>query len=172
MPSQLERAVAILNELKQEGKLRDFAIMGAYAYSHHAEAVSTADLDIVVLADSDAEYYAELGRAGERGEWRGMHVVLGGLPVQMFPTTIGQLYFDALLSSRLTEIGRQPAKVVTPEYLIVMFLVSFRLQDRLRIVRLLESVDRERVQELVAHHDADGTLRRRLEQLAGPYPGG
>ncbi len=57
MPRQVETAIGRLNDLKRRRGLRDYALMGAYAY--YAEPVATADLEIGILADTD-------GTLGER----------------------------------------------------------------------------------------------------------
>jgi hypothetical protein len=79
-----EDAIRRLNQLKQQGVIRDYALIGAVAATYYGEPIATEDLDIVILVDSDQEYietYRKIGQAADRLE--GMHYVLAGVPVQV-----------------------------------------------------------------------------------------
>ena len=59
-------AISVLNELKQRRVVRDYAVIGAVAATAYMEAMSTAGLDVIILADTDEEYIQTFGIISER----------------------------------------------------------------------------------------------------------
>ena len=60
--------------------------MAATAYM---EPMFTEDLDVIVLVDTDDDYLAVFQSIGNESDGQeGMPQVLGGVPVQLFPSTI------------------------------------------------------------------------------------
>lgn len=95
-----------------------------------------------------------------------MHHVLGGVPVQMFPSTTKPLYKDVLEGARPVRIGGLRVKVASAEHLIVLYLEAFREKDRYRIRRLLPIADANRLQRLLVKFDDENkTLAGRLQTL-------
>ncbi len=162
-------ALHTLNVLKQRRVIRDYAIIGAVAATAYMEPMSTADLDVIVLVDTDEEYLHTFGLIAEHSEGQeGMHHVLGGVPVQVFPSTLMPLYRDTLENARKVRIGNLRAKVATPEHLILLALLANREQDQFRIRRLLRDADSEQLRELSERFDdAEETLAARLQNLRG-----
>ena len=81
-------AIRILNRLKRRKIIRDCGLIGAVAATAYMEPMFTEDLDIIVLVDTDEEYLKTFRHVAELAEdHEGMHHVLGGVPVKMFPTT-------------------------------------------------------------------------------------
>ena len=77
--------------------IRDYVVIGAVAAAAYVEPVLTEDIGVVVLVDTDDEFWEAYRRVGDTAEvLEGMHHVLGGRPVQMFPSTIKPIYRDAL----------------------------------------------------------------------------
>ena len=132
-------AIRKLNDLKQRGLIRDYAVIGAVAATAYVEPVLTQDVDVVVLVDSDDEFWETYRRVGEAAEGiDGMHHILGGRTVQMFPSTIKPIYRDTLAASRQTRIGNAMVKVASAEHLVALALEDFRYKDKLCIAELLE----------------------------------
>lgn len=138
--------------------------MGAYAFTYHAEPVATADLDIVVLADTDAEFIEVYRAVRQHGRLQGDLIVLGGMPVQIFPTSISPLYEDALRQAMDIRVGGLRCKVVAAEHLVIMFALANRVRDRIRIAALASQIDRERLASLLEGFDDDGQADERLRQ--------
>lgn len=127
-------AIRTLNGLKRRGIIRDYVIIGAVAATAYMEPVLTEDLDIVVLADSDEDYVRDFRRVAEVADgMEGMHLILGGIPVQMFPSTTKPLYEATLPQARSTRIGGLRTKLAKPEHLILLYLEAFRDKDHQRI---------------------------------------
>ena len=162
-------ALRRLNKLKQRRVIRDYAIIGAVAATAYIEPMFTADLDVIVRVESDEEYRQVFGRIAEHSETlEGMHQVLGGVPVQIFPSTLMPLYHDAMEQAREVRVGKARTKVATAEHLILLGLVANREQDHIRIRRILRHTDSERLGELLERFDdGEKTLTVRLENLWG-----
>ena len=164
-------AISRLNRLKQRHVLRDYVVIGAVAATAYMEPVFTEDIDIIVLVDTDEEYLQTFRPIIEQAEGvEGMHHIIGGVPVQVFPSTVMPLYRDAVENGRKVRIGTTRAKVATAEHLVLLYLLSNRQRDRIRIRYLLDGgIDEEWLNSLLGRFDdAEQTLAARLAELRGP----
>ena len=95
--------------------------------------------------------------------------VLGdGVPVQIFPSTLTRLHRDAMEQARKIRAGSVRTKVATVEHLLVLGLSANRLQDRMRIVRMLRHTNMDRLTELFDRFDdEEKNLAARLQSLRG-----
>lgn len=162
-----EEAIRVLNNLKRRKVIGDYVLIGAVAATAYMEPIFTEDLDIIVLADTEKEYQRTFRRVAEIAEGsQGMHHVLGGVPVQIFPTSTKPLYRDTLEQARPARVENLRVKVASPEHLTLLYLEAFREKDKLRIQRLLGRVDKERLSTLlVRFDDEEATLTRKLQTL-------
>ncbi len=162
-------AVSALNGFKRRRIIRDYAIIGAVAATAYMEPMATADLDVIVLTDTDEEYLHTFSKIADYAEGlEGMHYVLGGVPVQLFPANLMPLYHDTLEYARKLRIGNTRAKVASPEHLILLGLLANREQDHIRIRRLLTNANSERLNSLIERFDDAGkTFAARLQNLLG-----
>ena len=162
-------AIRRLNDLKQCGLIRDYAVIGAVAATAYIEPVLTQDVHVVVLVDSDDEFWETYRRVGEAAEGiDGMHHILGGRPVQMFPSTMKPIFRDALAKARQSRIGNVRVKVASPEHLVVLALEAFRYKDKLRIAALLElpNIDSMSMWRLIEEFDDEqGVLATRFQSV-------
>lgn len=164
-------AIRRLNRWKQRRLIRDYAIIGAVAATAYMEPVFTEDIDVVVLVDSDAEYRQTFRLLADEAESvEGMHLIVDGVPLQLFPSTIMPLYRDAVENGRKAQIGTIRAKVATAEHLALLYLLAHRPRDRMRVGYLLEgAIDAARLNSLLRRFDdAEQTLAARLAELRGP----
>ena len=162
-------ALRQLNNLKQRKVIRDYAIIGAVAATAYMEPIFTEDIDVVILVDSDEEYLQAYSVIAEQSESQeGMHQVMGGVPVQLFPTTVMPLYRDAVEQAHKFRINNTRARVATAEHLILLYLVANRQRDRLRVSYLIEDADEGRLQSLLERFDdQQKTLTFRLQVIRG-----
>lgn len=164
-------ALEVLNTLKAEGIIRDYAIGGGYAANYYLEPSQTYDLDILVLLGSEADYhnlYEHFKAMGNRIE--SVYIVIDGMPVQFLPTYISPLFADAIRKARRVTVRGIPSKVVRAEHLIALLLVSFRPKDKIRIMELLKSADKDLLDKILGRFDNEETplcerLRRVLANL-------
>ena len=162
-------AFKALNGLKRRKVIRDYVVIGAVAATIYMEPVFTEDVEIVVLVDTDEEYRNTFVAIAQQAEAQdGMHQVLGGVPVQLFPSTTMPLYRDALDGARLVRFGNLRVKFASAEHLILLYLLAFRERDHLRVRYLVRNIDEVRLQGLLDRFDdEDNTLASRLQGLRG-----
>ena len=162
-------AFRALNGLKRRKVIRDYVVIGAVAATTYMEPVFTEDIDVIVLVDTDEEYrstFLAISRHAEAQD--GMHQVLGGVPVQLFPSTTMPLYRDALEGARQVRVGNLRVKFASAEHLILLYLLAFRERDHLRIRSLLRNIDEGQLRYLLERFDdGEGTLAGRLQSLRG-----
>ena len=162
-------AFKALNGLKRRKVIRDYVVIGAVAATNYMEPVFTEDIDVVVLVDTDEEYRSTFTAISRHAEAQdGMHQVLGGVPVQLFPSTTMPLYRDTLEGARSVRLGNLRVKFASAEHLILLYLLAFRERDQIRVRYLLGSIDEHRLQRLLERFDdEENTLAGRLEGLRG-----
>ncbi len=162
-------AVAALNGFKRRRIIRDYAIIGAVAATAYMEPIFTEDIDVIILVDTDEEYLKAYGIiAGQAEGQEGMHLILGGVPIQLFPSTIMPLYRDAVEQANKVRIDNARSKVATAEHLILLYLTANRPRDRLRVGYLIEDADESKLQSLLERFDdQQKTLAVRLQSLRG-----
>ena len=162
-------AFRALNGLKRRKVIRDYVVIGAVAATTYMEPVFTEDIDVIVLVDTDEEYrstFLAISRHAEAQD--GMHQVLGGVPVQLFPSTTMPLYRDTLEGARQVRVGNLRVKFASAEHLIILYLLAFRERDHLRIRSLLRNIDEGQLRYLLERFDdGEGTLTGRLQGLRG-----
>ena len=97
-----------------------------------------------------------------------MRQVLGGVPVQLFPSTLIPLYRDTLENARQVRLGNLRVKFASAEHLILLYLLAFRERDHLRVCYLLNGIDEGQLQGLLERFDDEQrTLASRLQSLRG-----
>ena len=164
-----EDAIRSLNKLKRQRVIRDYSLIGAVAATYYGEPISTEDLDIVILVDSDDEYiraYRKIGEAADGLE--GMHYILGDVPVQIFPSTVKPLYQDVVTNAHEARSGSLRVKIATAEHLVLLLLEAYRPKDKARLPSLLVAADDAKIRELLLRFDDEqATLTKRLEALRG-----
>ncbi len=162
----LPESIRALNSLKRQRVIRDYVLIGAVAATAYMEPIFTEDLDIIVLADTDEEYVETFQGVSEAAEdHQGMHVVLGDVPVQMFPTATKPLYKDALDKAQKARVGNLRVKVASPEHLALLYLEAWRAKDRFRVQELMSSIDKRKLHSLLKKFDEKGTLATRLKDV-------
>ena len=166
MPS-FASAISVLNGLKRKNIIREYAVLGAVASAAYVEPVFTEDLDIIVEVGSDDEYVELFRRVADQADrMEGMHLVLAGVPVQIFPSTLSPLFAEALRDARNARVGRSRTRVVRPDHLIVLYLEAFRAKDRPKLIDLLNVADEPMLAKIVRRFDdQEGTLGSRLEAI-------
>lgn len=159
----MKKALEILNELKQEKIIKDYAIGGAIAALKWVEPFFTQDLDVFVLLQEETsqkgiidlspiyEYLKNKGYIWEK-QW----VVIEGVPVDIFPAD--ELEKKAIEEALETEYEGVKTKIITPEYLIALFLRTNRDKDIRKMQMLLEQtkIDMEKLRRILVQFGLDG----------------
>ena len=151
----------VLNELRRERVVEDYAVGGAMAVLFYAEPARTYDVDVFVvlpgpvagLLDLPA-LYAWLKARGHTPDAE--HVLVHGVPVQFLPA-YNPLVEEAVRSARELSYAETPVRVVAPEHLVARSLQAGGARRRERAAQLVEagSVDRARLAEILDRHHLD-----------------
>jgi hypothetical protein len=152
-------AITAMNDLKSEGVVSDYALGGAMALIFWSEPTATFDLDVFVLLEQTRmlisldPIYAWARRRGypERAE----HIVIADVPVQVIPAH-NALATEAVSHAADLDYDGVPVRVITPEYLIAMYLEdTARTRKRLeRVATLLDegNLDRDLLNSLLERY--------------------
>jgi len=154
----MERTLAVINQLEQQGLIGRYAIGGAVAATRYIEPVQTYDLDIFVVLPvspsgliSITPIYTYLTQRGYTPQ--GECIVIEGWPVQFLPVH-NELTEEALARAIDVEFGSTPTRVFSAEYLAAIMLETGRPKDLARLVQFFEfdALDRALLQDIVARH--------------------
>lgn len=138
----------VLNDMKSDGVIEDYAIGGAMAVLFYAEPTRTYDLDVFVVLPESEDTIVVLTPAYEwlqsRGfEPRAEHVMIHGVPVQLIPA-YNDLVEEAVAEARQLDYDSVPVRVVSPEHLVALAFQTGGRKRRERAFQLLETSDVDR----------------------------
>ena len=169
--TEISEALIALNQLKDKGIIEDYAIGGGYAVIYHQVPYSTYDLDIFAVLDSEEniltltpvyDFFRERGN-----KVQGEYIYAGEMAVQILPN-ISPLADEAVRQAEKTEVAEIPTKVIGVEHLIALSLVPFRITDKYRISRLIETADRILLDNIIDRFgNEENQLRKRLKSILG-----
>lgn len=165
----MRKTLEVIAELKKHGFIKDYAIGGAVAALKWVEPFFTRDLDIFVipLAEPGAgdvisfqPIYDFLKSKGY-DQWTGQWILIEGIPVEFLPTD--DLGREAVEGAIEVEFEGVVTKVMTPEYLIALFIRASRLKDEVKIKLLLDqtSVDREKLNRILRHYGLEKKFKNK-----------
>lgn len=139
----MKNVINILNELKDKGLLKDYALGGAIAALRWIEPFFTRVLDVFIILSEKEErgvialtpIYEYLKNKGY-DKWIGQWLVIEDIPVEFIPAE--GLSREALENAVEVEYKGAVTKVMKPEYLIALFLKASRQKDKIMVQMLLE----------------------------------
>jgi len=154
----MEKTIAVLNDLKRNGLVEDYAIAGAMAAAFYIEPALTYDLDVFIAVPQTvgpimilSPIYEFLHNRGcvEAGE----HILVEGVPVQFLPVH-NPLTQEALQEAREIIFRETPARVLRAEHLMAIMLQTYRAKDKARLTLMLEQAefDRQYFMEVLERH--------------------
>ncbi len=141
--NRLVNVFDILESLKSEGLLLDYAIAGAMAVLFYAEPLRTYDLDVFVFLPGEpgslvtlTPLYHRLGEMGYKPDAE--HILIHDVPVQFLPA-YNDLAVEALKDAVVKEydVGIS-VSVLRPEHLAALALQTGGRKRREHVARLLE----------------------------------
>jgi len=153
----VKKLAQLLNEMRSEGIIKDYALFGALAQIRYTEPVATLDADVLVAVqaldrlDLLREIYAFCSTRGYTTE--GESILVGAWPTQFIPT-FSLLTQEALEQAETVDFEGTSFRVVGAAYLAVIALSVGRAKDFTRILALIESgsVTRQEISHLAAKH--------------------
>jgi hypothetical protein len=136
----MEKALRIVNSLQKSGVIKSYAIGGGIAATFYIEPVLTYDLDIFFVPSTEgmdvlSPLYRELRKKGCRTVKE--LVMIEGVAVQFIPV-YNDLVKEAVETAVESTYKRVRARILRPEYLLVIALQTNRPKDRERAAMLLE----------------------------------
>lgn len=157
--SSLAEVFRVLNRMRDDGIVAQYAVGGATAVLFYAEPTRTYDLDVFVAVETaSGDTLAPLSRiyawAEEQGlELHAEHVLVKGVPVQFLPA-YNALVEAALSTAQVHDYDGVPVRVVDPDHLVAMALQAGGARRRERAWQLLEAgaVDRKRLRQILKTH--------------------
>lgn len=158
----MKNTIEIINELKKEKLIKDYAIGGAIGVLRWVEPFFTRDLDIFIIPVKETKeelinlspIYEYLKKKG--CFWKEQWIVIKGIPVDFIP--VDALENEAVENAQGTEYEGVKTKVITPEYLIALFLKAGRDKDVRKIEMLLEQaeIDKGKLDKILKEHGLSG----------------
>jgi hypothetical protein len=168
----VEKTIKVINELKNQGLIEDYAIGGGIGSIFYIEPVLTFDLDVLILIKSEGKIitispiYDYLKRKGYRAEKE--HIIIEGIPVQFIPA-YNELVKEAVEKASEVRYKGVKTRVLTPEHLVAIMLQTYRPKDRERIIKFLEEakVNLRILSKILQKHK----LKEKYEQFLRTYYG-
>lgn len=163
----MKKTLELINEMKTAGLIKDYAIGGAIGALRWVEPFFTRDLDIfVILAKKPKEkdlivmtpLYEYLKEKGCL--WKGQWLVIDGVPVDFFPAD--SLEKEAIANAEETEYEGVKTKIITPEFLIALFLRASRDKDIRKTEMLLKQaqINRKKLDRILRKYKLSGKFVR------------
>ena len=147
----------LLNEMREAGVIKNYALFGAVAQMRYTEPVATLDAEVLIAVPSPdrldvlADAYSFCRKRGFQPD--GESIRVGTWPVQFVPA-FNPLTVEAMEEADSADFEGVPFRVVRAEHLAIIALSTGRAKDFTRILALLEvgSVTRERLGVLADRH--------------------
>ncbi len=155
----MEKTLAIINEMKKSGVIKDYAIAGDVGAIYYIETILTHNLDIFFTYKTEPkgleilklvyEYLMRKNYKKQEG-----HIVIEGVPVQFFPV-YDKLSKEAVECARKTKFKGVNTRVLSAEHFVAIMVQVFRPRDKERIIMLLDlaKVDKRRLNGILRQHN-------------------
>jgi len=133
--------IKVMNKLKKEGVVLDYAIYGDMAVMKYTELVFTTGLDIIVSFEQSplinlTPIYDEFKKLGYQRKVQ--HIIVEDFPVEFM--VADELELEAIENANIVSVGGIKTKILKPEYLIALSVKAGRTKDRMKIDLLLSQV--------------------------------
>jgi hypothetical protein len=170
-----KKTIAFFDEIKNEGLIRDYALIGGLALSAWVRPRTTRDIDLVVAVSKDISW-ADLVSiiktrlhkrvAVQKGTRRTtikekLSFVSGQIEVDVISTMEFELASEAMQYAVIAKVFGMDVKVVLPEYLILLKLIPSGSRDVLDIQELMKRTNKKKLKILAGKH----RLLEKLETL-------
>ncbi len=142
----------VIDRLKEQGVIKDYAIGGAIAAIFYIEPVLTHDLDIFIVPAEGEE-----------------NILIENIPDQFLPA-FNPLIEEAVKEADQIQYKSVETRLIKAEYLIAIMLRTYRPKDRERLVKFLDKpvINKELLDRLLETHQ----LKEKYNKLVRFYNDG
>lgn len=172
------KTISFFDELKNEGIIEDYAVIGGLALSAWVRPRTTRDVDLIVMVSKNITWADLISIIKTRLRKRlSVHKATPRMPIQeKLSFTSGQIQVDiigtrgfdlaadAIKNAVVAEVFGKDIKVATPEYLILLKLLPFGSQDIIDIKALAKKADTHKLKVLAEKY----FLLPKLESIIQP----
>lgn len=153
--------IGVLNDMAAANIIEQFAIGGAFAAILHNEPISTVDVDIFFfLSEKNEGIVLSLEAVYEYARQHGFEfdhefINIHGWLIQFVEASNNPLWIEAIHAAQPVQIEDLSVPVITPEYLVAMWLFAGRPKDFYKITAFIEAgiVDREHLKKILKEHN-------------------
>jgi|GEM_PF-1479084 len=156
------KTISFFDELKDEGIIEDYALIGGLALSAWVRPRTTRDVDLVVIISKKINWADLISLIQTRLQKKvSVHkatlrmtiqekfsFMLGQIQVDIIGTGGFDLAADAIKNAVVADVFGKSIKVATPEYLILLKLLPLSNQDIIDIKELAKKADMHKVSKL------------------------
>jgi len=160
------RVVQVFNQLKRLHLIKDYAIGGGVASLFYIEPMFTQDIDIFIILPYSPSKILDLSHIYDyiknKGfKWVNDHIKIDGHLVQIL---VGrELESEAVINAEIKEIDTTKCRVMSPEYLVAIFVKLGRSRDIYRAIELTRKSNLEKLHNVLVKHD----LLTKFKRLTG-----
>ncbi|MBN2619878.1 hypothetical protein JXB22_02215 [candidate division WOR-3 bacterium] len=155
----MKKTLAVINDLKKQGIIEDYAIGGGIAAINYIEPILTYDLDVfVILSKTSDKHIVDLSKLFDElrkkeYQWQKEHIIIEGVPVQFIPADA--LEIEAIHNSIEIDYEGIPARIFSAEYLIAILVRAGRAKDIDKVRKLLEqaAIDHKKLKAILVQYD-------------------
>lgn len=159
--ANLDKVLAVLNDMQTAGVVEKYAIGGAFAAILHYEPISTIDLDIFFfLAEKNESSILSLSAIYDYAKNHGFSfdhefVNIYGWLVQFVEASHSYLWTEAIEKADIIKIDNFDAMVIGREHLTAMWLFAGRAKDYQKIAMFCEAgfLDETKLFDILKRHD-------------------
>jgi hypothetical protein len=169
------KTIAFFDDIKKEGLITDYALIGGLALSAWIRPRTTRDVDLVVTVSKkmtwkDIASFIEtrlnkkvIIQKGTRRTTiqEKLSFMVGQIEVDVISTKGFELAAEAIENAASAGVFDKSVKVVSPEYLILLKLLPLSSQDEIDIRKLMKKADLNSLKTLAEKH----SLLPKLEPL-------
>lgn len=168
----MEKTLKIINDLKKQRLITDYAIGGGIAAIFYIEPILTYDLDIFIVPVEKRRGKKIISLTPifdylkhRKYIWRGEHIVIAGIPVQFIPAD--KLEEEAVKHAKRIRYNGVPTKLIAPEYLVAVLLRAGRKKDFDKIEKILDQakVDKTSLNDILKRYDLLAKFRSYIKEF-------
>lgn len=163
----MKETLAIIDRMKRDGVIEDYAIGGAVGATFYLEPMATMDVDVFVLFHRSpgdilitlTPIYDYLKTKGY--EARGEYILIAGWPVQFLPPA-NALSDEAVAEAVDTQVEGVATRIMRAEHLVAIALQLGRAKDYARVLQFIEAgrIDRKKLQAILVRHGLEEKWRQ------------